>query len=167
MKIEILKAGISDIQLLEELAHKTWNSHYRSIISQEQIDFMLEKMYSPASLTEQMTELKHNFYLIHSDNIPVGFVSVSSPDKKNWMLHKFYILSEGQKKGTGSIVYSQLLKLLGNPQSIRLTVNRANYKSINFYFKNGFIIEKVADFDIGNGYFMNDFVMLWQVKDKG
>jgi hypothetical protein len=37
-----------------------------------------------------------------------------------------------------------------------------NYKAINFYFKNGFTIEKVADFDIGDGYFMNDFVMIWE-----
>jgi ribosomal protein S18 acetylase RimI-like enzyme len=50
---------------------------------------------------------------------------------------------------------------LTSAQSIRLTVNRENYKAINFYFKLGFKIEKVADFDIGQGYVMNDFVMLW------
>ena len=48
------------------------------------------------------------------------------------------------------------------PQTLRLTVNRQNYKSINFYFKNGFVIEKTADFDIGSGYFMNDFVMVYR-----
>ena len=48
------------------------------------------------------------------------------------------------------------------PQTIRLQVNRMNYKAINFYFKHGFVIEKVADFDIGDGYFMNDFVMIWR-----
>jgi hypothetical protein len=26
----------------------------------------------------------------------------------------------------------------------------------------GFVIERVADFDIGDGYFMNDFVMLYR-----
>ena len=41
-------------------------------------------------------------------------------------------------------------------------VNRMNYKAVNFYFKSGFTIEKVADFDIGDGYFMNDFVMIWE-----
>jgi ribosomal protein S18 acetylase RimI-like enzyme len=43
---------------------------------------------------------------------------------------------------------------------LRLQVNRQNYKAINFYFRNGFIIESIADFDIGDGYFMNDFIML-------
>jgi hypothetical protein len=45
---------------------------------------------------------------------------------------------------------------------MRLTVNRQNYKSINFYFKIGFRIEKCADFPIGNGFVMNDFVMVWR-----
>ncbi|MBK7966419.1 MAG: hypothetical protein IPK10_14825 [Bacteroidetes bacterium] len=42
-----------------------------------------------------------------------------------------------------------------------MTVNRTNLKAINFYFKKGFTIEEVKDFDIGNNYFMNDFVMLY------
>jgi hypothetical protein len=37
-----------------------------------------------------------------------------------------------------------------------------NYKSVNFYFRLGFIIEKTTDIDIGDGYFMNDFIMLYQ-----
>ena len=49
-----------------------------------------------------------------------------------------------------------------DPLTVRLTVNRQNFKSVNFYFKNGFTIERVADFDIGNGYVMNDFVMMWK-----
>jgi hypothetical protein len=45
-----------------------------------------------------------------------------------------------------------------------LTVNRKNYKAINFYFKNGFTIKEIADFDIGNGFFMNDFIMIKKIK---
>ena len=52
------------------------------------------------------------------------------------------------------------------PQEIRLQVNRQNFKAINFYFKAGFKIEKVADFDIGDGYFMNDFIMIWESLEK-
>ena len=46
--------------------------------------------------------------------------------------------------------------------AVRLTVNRKNFKAINFYFKQGFIIEEVKDFDIGNNYEMNDFIMLYK-----
>jgi len=50
--------------------------------------------------------------------------------------------------------------IIQNNRPIRLQVNRKNYKAINFYFKNGFTIESVGDFDIGGGYYMNDFVMI-------
>ncbi len=64
----------------------------------------------------------------------------------------------------GSEVFRQLLALMSNLEAVRLQVNRQNMKAINFYFKMGFVIEQVADFDIGDGYFMNDFVMVYRPK---
>jgi ribosomal protein S18 acetylase RimI-like enzyme len=49
-------------------------------------------------------------------------------------------------------------------RELRLQVNRQNVVAINFYFKAGFVIEKSADFDIGDGYFMNDFIMYFTRK---
>jgi RimJ/RimL family protein N-acetyltransferase len=62
-------------------------------------------------------------------------------------------------------VGTQAFKLLVDElkaDRMTLTVNRKNHKSINFYFKNGFRIEEVKDFDIGNGYKMEDFIMTWK-----
>ena len=94
----------------------------------------------------------------------VGFISVNSKKKGEWFLNKFYINQLKAKKGIGSKVFDLLLELT-NPKKITLTVNRQNYKSINFYFKKGFKIEKVADFEIGKNYVMNDFVMAWRKKN--
>jgi hypothetical protein len=41
---------------------------------------------------------------------------------------------------------------------IELTVNRNN-KFLNFYLSNGFQIKEEKDFDIGGGYFMNDYIL--------
>jgi hypothetical protein len=41
-----------------------------------------------------------------------------------------------------------------------------NYKAINFYFKNGFVIESLLDLNIGEGFQMNDFVMTLQISNK-
>ena len=43
---------------------------------------------------------------------------------------------------------------------VRLHVNRQNFKAVNFYFKNNFVIEGVKDTSIGHDYYMNDFVMI-------
>lgn len=65
-----------------------------------------------------------------------------------------------QHKNLGSLLLEAMLSSLPENIVIRLQVNRSNYKAINFYFKKGFVIERAEDFDIGNGYFMNDFVMI-------
>jgi GNAT superfamily N-acetyltransferase len=84
-----------------------------------------------------------------------------SEERKSYFINKFYILQDTAAKGIGSEVFSKIIKLL-DASEIKLTCNRKNYKSINFYFKNGFKIDHVADFDIGNGFVMNDFVFVWK-----
>ncbi|MCE3280553.1 MAG: family N-acetyltransferase [Bacteroidetes bacterium] len=157
------KAGLSDVNTIYALAEKIWRKHYRSIISLEQIDYMLNKMYSAESLSEQMQQ-GQQFTLVYSNNTPVGYISISTKDQRNYFLHKFYIETTEQSRGIGTYLLEYIINSLETPETIELTVNRKNYTAINFYFKNGFVIKEVADFDIGNGYFMNDFVMIKKVK---
>jgi ribosomal protein S18 acetylase RimI-like enzyme len=159
MKTEVIRASASDIPVIYALAEKIWFDHYPSIISNEQITYMLSNFYSPGALTKQMEE-GHRFYLVLQDGNPIGYLSESEVAEGDFFLHKFYIDTQLQRKGIGREVLDIVFNSKPNIRSIRLTVNRMNYKSINFYFRNGFNIEKTADFDIGNGYFMNDFVML-------
>ncbi len=159
--IHLIPVQEKDIPLISELASLIWWQHYPSIISNEQISYMLDKMYNTESLMQQMQTKNHQFYFISNATNILGFLSVNEEEKGNWFLNKFYINQTKAAKGVGSIAFNQLLELI-NPKTIRLTVNRQNYKSINFYFKNKFVIEKVADFDIGNGFVMDDFVMLWK-----
>jgi ribosomal protein S18 acetylase RimI-like enzyme len=159
--ITITEAGTADIEMIRKLAEITWNQHYPSIISRSQIDYMLNLMYSKESLTEQLLKKGHIFYLIHQSKSLVGFISVNPEPNAAWFLNKFYIDQTVAARGIGSRAFEELLKII-QPAKITLTVNRQNYKSINFYFKMGFKIDRVADFDIGNGYVMNDFVMVWK-----
>jgi diamine N-acetyltransferase len=158
--ISLMKAELKDVALIEKLAHEIWHDYYPSIITVEQIDYMLDKMYNKESLTEQMTNKGDVFYLLNLNHQPQGFVSIIDQKDGNYFLNKFYIQQTTAAKGIGTRAFKQLVFIL-QPNSIRLTVNRQNFKSINFYFKNGFMIERVADFDIGNGFVMNDFVMVW------
>lgn len=158
MNIRLIPATEKDIPEIARLADKIWNQYYPDIIGQKQVDYMLEMMYSDKSLQTQMSEKKHQFYLIQQDRVYIGFISVNEINPGNWFLNKFYVDQSKASQGIGSRAFNQLMSLV-NPKKITLTVNRKNFKSINFYFKNGFMIEEVKDFDIGNGYFMEDFVM--------
>ena len=152
-----------DFLIIEKLAHSIWHKHYVPIVGIDQVNYMLDKMYTQQAIQKQMEE-GQQFYLVINDEKESGFISISSRNNTDLILHKFYILQEKQSAGLGTSVFKKITQEIYTPESIRLTVNRQNYKSINFYFKIGFKIEKVADFDIGNNYFMNDFVMLWQNK---
>ena len=162
MSVKLHKASLNDIPAIFSLAFEIWNKHYVEMIGQEQVDYMLAKMYSEQSLTEQMQEKNHTFYLVKNDGVDIGFISISSDNAKNFQLHKFYILNTLQNKGLGTEVFRLIFNEMNDPNTVQLTVNRQNYKSVNFYFKNSFKIIEVADFEIGNNYYMNDFVMMWK-----
>ena len=157
---EIKKASTADIDLIRELTFKVWPQTYAAIISKEQIDFMLEMMYSVASLTKQMTEEGCQFEIIYENDIAVGFASFSEIENRIWKLHKIYILSNQQGKGTGRFLLDYILNFIreNGATALRLQVNRHN-KAKEFYEKLGFAVIEVADFEIGNGFFMNDYVM--------
>ena len=157
---EIRTAGAGDIQLIRELTFRIWPETYASILSQEQIDFMLEIMYSEKSLTKQMKEEGCYFIIVYDNKEPVGFASFSETAPQKWKLHKIYILTNQQRKGTGRFVIDYILHEIKKQgaESLQLQVNRYN-KAKDFYEKLGFRIIETADFDIGNGFFMNDFVM--------
>jgi ribosomal protein S18 acetylase RimI-like enzyme len=69
-------------------------------------------------------------------------------------------LPSQQGKGTGRFLLDYILKEIKQQGavSLQLQVNRYN-KAKDFYEKLGFTVIEEADFDIGNGFFMNDYVM--------
>ncbi len=159
--MQVREAQRSEIPIVHALARKIWMDHYPSIISTEQIEYMLEKMYSEEALNQQMTD-GHHFFILSEENADLGYLSFSQKEEGNYFLHKFYIDTQHHRKGLGHFFFDTVFNAIHGLKTIRLTVNRTNLKAINFYFKKGFTIEEVKDFDIGNHYFMNDFVMLYQ-----
>ena len=89
--IHLKVAEEKDLSIISKLAKVIWNDHYVDIVGQPQVDYMLSKMYNHESLIEQLNQQKHVFYLIDKDNVDIGFLSVSSQNKNDYFLHKFYI----------------------------------------------------------------------------
>ncbi len=160
----LILAEAHELPEIAMIAEPIWHGHYTSIIGKEQVDYMLKNMYSKDALIKQSKEGQQFYFIIENDQ-KVGFIAISKKSEGQWFLHKFYIGMEHQNLHIGGKVIDEMTTLIkseedSNKIEIRLTVNRLNYKSINFYFKHDFRIETVADFDIGDGYFMNDFIMI-------
>jgi len=149
----------ADIPLIRELTFKVWPQTYRNMLSSEQIDYMLEMMYSPSSLEKQMQD-GCSFIVVYDNEEPVGFASYQLIDSNMAKLHKIYVLPSQQGKGTGNFMLDYIIQQVKSQggASLQLQVNRNNTAKV-FYEKKGFTVIQEADFDIGNGYYMNDFVM--------
>lgn len=149
----------NDIAVIHQLAVTTWKSHYPGIITMDQIEYMLDLMYSETTLKKQMSE-GQRFWLTENEGVTVGYLSESTTSPGNYFLHKFYLLPGVQGKGAGKRFFHDVFNQKNDLKTIQLNVNRKNYKSINFYIKLGFMIEGLKDEPIGNGYEVNDFVMV-------
>jgi GNAT superfamily N-acetyltransferase len=174
-EIQITLAGLTDRDFIRSVSERTWPSTYGHIISQEQIDFMLDWMYSDESLEKQM-DSGCVFYIasIKKENEQweaVGFCSVSPEEEENnsteevicaksHKLNKLYVLPSAQGTGAGKALLNKSIEVAkaSGSSSLFLQVNKQN-DAYTFYLKHGFIKEQEFKFDIGNGFFMDDYVM--------
>lgn len=162
-RISIRKADFSDISTLRTLAERTWFKTYGSLLSKEQMDYMFEWMYSENSINDQMATQGHVFYIAYEGSKPIGYVSIEKQSEELFHLHKIYILPTAQGKGIGKMLLEQCYAHAQGHTSlsefqVELNVNRGN-KALAFYHKMGLQIVDQKDFDIGNGYFMNDYIL--------
>ncbi len=159
MVISIRKASSEDIPLITTLAQRIWREHYYPMIGEPQVEYMLDRYYTGESLAAQMAD-GQVFWLPELNGEVIGYVAISPKGPGEYFMNKFYIDNDKRGKGFGKVILERVLAQYPDLRTLRLTVNRQNYKTINFYFRVGFTIEGCYDFDIGNGYEMNDFMMV-------
>jgi RsiW-degrading membrane proteinase PrsW (M82 family)/ribosomal protein S18 acetylase RimI-like enzyme len=157
--LTIGKASAEEIELIRELSSEVWPETYSPILSQNQIDYMLELMYSPEALEKQMQE-GHEFLIVYNAGVPMGFASFSETERGIFKLHKIYILTLHQGRGMGRFVIEKIIEMVKEKGcvALQLNVNRNNSAKM-FYEKLGFEVIREEDIDIGSGFFMNDYVM--------
>jgi RsiW-degrading membrane proteinase PrsW (M82 family)/ribosomal protein S18 acetylase RimI-like enzyme len=165
--LSIKYATGKDIRLIRYLAAAIWPATYSGILSKQQVIYMMNRIYSGDALRKQM-EMNHQFIIVYNAGIPVGFASFSETATSVYKLHKIYILPSQQGKGTGKFVIEQVIANI-QPKGatvLQLNVNRNN-KARGFYERLGFEVAGTEDIDIGNGYFMNDYVMEKKLTEAG
>ena len=159
--IILRKAKEEDIPVIQDLAMRIWPLTYADYLSVDQLSYMLDKMYNKGELLQQFQK-GHNFLIAEENNQDLGFAGFSIYDAENYRykLHKLYVLPEAHGKGIGKLLINEVVNVVRNlgGKSLQLNVNRNN-KAAEFYKKAGFEIKETVDLDIGNGFYMNDYVM--------
>ncbi len=140
------------------IADEIWHEWFPGIITEEQIDYMLEKFQSVPAVTEQIKN-GYKYFFIHRNGVHMGYTAVREEEDGRLFLSKIYLKKEYRRKGFARAA----LKLLTDHcranglHAIWLTVNKQNESSIAAYEKMGF--ERIGEgvTDIGNGFVMDDY----------
>lgn len=176
MDYRIVIATPGDYATIQSIAHATWPDTFGDILSPEQIDYMLNMMYSEAAIVEQIAK-GHIFKLLVAAQAEAGAASYADGQVTRFKavgyvsyeidylpgttkIHKVYLLPETQGKGYGKALLQDVEKIARNAQQerLRLDVNYQN-NAIGFYEYLG--LKKIDRYntDIGNGYLMEDWIM--------
>lgn len=164
----IRQATLNDVEIIRDIAEKTWWDAYSPILEPAQIAYMLGDIYSAEKITSQLVNNTQTYLLLiepvrpaGGDEQPVAFAAYSprEEDPDIYKLHKLYCLPETQGKGYGKILINEVINktLEAGKHTLDLNVNRHN-KAKSFYEKMGFRVVYEEDIPIGK-YWMNDYVM--------
>lgn len=166
MAITYRKATVDDIPAIRRVACLTWPHAYADVLTGNQVSYMLDKMYDEQTLQQQMTSEGQQFFVAVNESGQVtGFAGVGPIGEALYKLHKLYVLPFEQQGGQGKqlLQLAEQAALSAGASRLQLAVNRNN-KAKFFYEKMGFSIAAQGDFDIGAGFFMNDYIMEKQLS---
>lgn len=163
--MEIRKASFSDYKIIYDIAIPAWDATYKNILTQEQMDYMLGLFYSEEAINNQIAIQGHQFLLAVANGKYLGFASYEVNYRaETTKLHKLYVLPEAHGQGIGkalvTVVENAAKKSIND--KLLLNVNRFN-PAVHFYLRSGFENKGDDDVDIGNGYLMEDYLMVKQL----
>ena len=158
MYIEILLPGDDkEISEMSKMATEILREYYDPIIGKEQNDYMLELFQSEDAIRDQLAH-GYRYYFVRENDTNLGFFAFY-PREDVLYLSKLYLYKEQRGKG-----YSrQILEMLKTQAKeldlnrIELNVNKNNPTKY-IYERLGFTVARAEKNDIGNGFYMDDYV---------
>ncbi len=150
------------IHQLAFMADTVWHEWFSSILSAEQIDYMVKKFQSFAPMKKQMEQDGYEYYFLNAGGIYVGYIGIHTEyETGKLFLSKIYILKSFRRKGYAGETFEFLEGLCRGMglTTIWLTVNKHNDNAVGVYTKKGFRTIRSEVTDIGSGFVMDDYVM--------
>ncbi len=143
------------------LAQIIWNEHFPKIISQEQINYMVEKYQSMPAIDKAITDDHYQYFLLILGDTPIGYMGVVPEEDDALLLSKLYLMKPFRGQGKSNILFDKaesVAKEMGK-KKLRLYVNKRNYIPLRVYLRRGFCIIEEKKTDIGSGFICDDFMM--------
>ena len=147
-----------EIKEMSEMATAILRDYYDPIIGKEQNDYMLEMFQSEDAIREQLDHGYRYYFVRDEDGKDLGFVAFYLRENALY-LSKLYLYKDQRGKGYARTIL-EFLKTQAKEldrNRIELNVNRNNDTRF-IYEKLGFTVAWEEKNDIGNGFYMDDYV---------
>lgn len=143
-----------------EMAIDIWHECFEGVISDEQIDYMVENFQSFAAIKKQVGSENYEYFNFVLDGTRIGYFAVAAQPDNTMMLSKLYMYKEYRGNGYAKKAFEFIKDLARQKgcKSIWLTVNRHNYGAMKVYEAFGMKVIREQVTDIGNGFVMDDYV---------
>ena len=156
----------TDIAAVRALAQQIWRDYYPGIITLEQVDFMLAKMYDPEVIRNELA-VGTVWEWILRNNETVGYLSYEhDTPSARVKLNKLYVLPSFHGHGIGRQMLDHVKARAARLGAghVYLTVNKQNARAIRAYQAAGFHIVEAVVTDIGGGFVMDDFILRCELR---
>lgn len=159
--VALRAATRDDIAAVRALAHEVWWHHYPGLISNDQIEYMLERGYCDPVLARFLTTAGAGLELATAPISLVGFAAWYLAAEREAKLDKLYVHSRWQRCGVGGALIDRVAERSRSAgcATLVLNVNKRNSSAQAAYRKHGFVVRQAVQIDIGGGYVMDDYVM--------
>ncbi len=150
----------NDFRQLEPFAASIWEQHYTPIIGADQVAFMLDKYQSAKAMSDQFSS-GYKYAVVICGDQKAGYFAYDGIAEKEVFISKLYIHKDFRRRGLGRRILdfiSNEARALGCT-AMTLSVNKDNSDSIQFYTAYGFQTIKSQKVAIGEGFYMDDYVM--------
>ena len=150
---------VSDAKELAELAESIWMEYFPTIINRDETEYIMNKFQSEKAI-EQQIKNGYLYAFIKSGNKKAGYLCIL-PEKDSLFISKLYVSKDLRGTGLGSQALGEILDKgrAMKKKKAYLRVNRFNTLAIGVYEHTGFVITKEEKSYIGDGFFMDDYVM--------
>lgn len=162
--IQISGKDKNEIEELSKLATEIVKQHFDPIIGPKQNDYMIGKFQTPEAIAQQIQQGYRYYWVIDQDET-AGFMAFY-PRTGKMYLSKFYVAKHFRGRHLAAKMFEFICRETKKEQlsAIFLNVNRNNSDVIQVYEHLGFVIVGQEKNDIGNGFFMDDFVLEYAIE---
>lgn len=168
--VRIAPLEAEDVERLAALAREIWYAHYPAIIGTAQIEYMLGQRYGLDVVREELRREGLWWSKLMVGEEMAGFASYFLAGTAGEMkIDKLYVHPRHQRHGYGGMMIAHIREVarLRGCSRLVLAVNKRNQSAIAAYLKHGFHIAEAVVKDIGDGFVMDDYILVKRVTSDG